>query len=83
MCCTETGHQEKLYRNTISIRSKYVAKKVHWDLNVIQTRRPDKIVIDKREGKGIIIDIAVTADVRVGGKEREKVEKYQDLKKEI
>ena len=32
---------------------------------------------------GIIIDIAVPADVRVGEKEREKVEKYQELKRDI
>ena len=33
--------------------------------------------------KGIIIDIAVPADVRVGEREREKVEIYQDLKREM
>ena len=62
--------------------------KVLWDINVqcdnvIEARRPDIIVIDKKERKGIIIDIAVPVDVRVGEKEREKVEKYQDLKREI
>ena len=31
----------------------------------------------------IIIDIPVPADVRVEEKEKEKVEKYQDLKREI
>ena len=51
--------------------------------NVIEARRPDIIVINKKERKGIIIDIAVPADARVGEKEREKVEKYQDLKREI
>ena len=61
---------------------------VLWDTNVqcdnlIEARRPDITVIYKKEGKVIIIDIAVPADVRVGGKEREKVEKYQDLKREI
>ena len=44
-------------------------------------RRLDLIVIDKKEQKGIIIDIALPAAVRV--EEKEKVEKYQDLKKEI
>ena len=58
---------------------------VLWDINIqcdilILARRPDLIVIDKKEQKGIIIDIAVPADVRV--EEKEKVEKYQDLKKE-
>ena len=46
-------------------------------------RRLDLIVIDKKEQKGIIIDIAVPADLRIEEKEKEKVEKYQDLKKEI
>ena len=60
--------------------------KVLWDVNIqcdnlIEARRPDLIVIDKKEQKGIITDIAVPADVRV--EEKEKVEKYQDLKKEI
>ena len=62
--------------------------KVWWDINVqcdnvIEARRPDIILIDKKERKGIIIDIAIPADVRVGEKEREKVEKYQELKREI
>ena len=49
--------------------------------NLIEARRPDLIVIDKKEQKGIINDITVPADVTV--EEKEKVEKYQDLKKEI
>ena len=62
--------------------------KLLWDINIqsgnlIDARRPDLIVINKKEQKGIIIDIAVPADVRVKEKEKEKVEKYQDLKKEI
>ena len=50
---------------------------------MIEARRADIILIEKKEWKGIIIDIAVAADVRVGEKEREKLEKYQDLKREI
>ena len=51
--------------------------KVLWDTNVqcdnmIEARRPDIIVIDKEERKGIIIDIAVPADVRVGKKKGKK-----------
>ena len=52
-------------------------------MTVIEARRADIILIEKKEWKGIIIDIAVAADVRVGEKEREKLEKYQDLKREI
>ena len=62
--------------------------KVLWDINiqcdnVIEARRPDIIVIYKKEHKGIIIDIAVPADANVMEKEKEKVEKYQDLRREI
>ena len=62
--------------------------KLLWDINIqsgnlIDARRPDLIVINKKEQKGIIIDIAVPTDVRVKEKEKEKVEKDQDLKKEI
>ena len=51
--------------------------------NLIEARRPDLIVIDKKEQKGIINDITVPAAVTVEEKEKEKVEKYQNLKKEI
>ena len=51
---------------------------------MIEAKRPDLTVIDKKKQTGIIIDIAIPAGVRVGEKEKkEKVEKYQDLKKEI
>ena len=50
---------------------------------MIEERKPDIIVIDKKEQREIIIDIAVPADVRVREKERQEVEKYQDLKREI
>ena len=49
----------------------------------MEARRPDIISIDKKERKGIIIDITVPADVRVGEKEREKMENYKDLKRKI
>ena len=49
----------------------------------IEARRPDIILIDKKQQKGIIIDIAVPADLRVGKKERKKEEKHQGLKREI
>ena len=49
----------------------------------METRWPDLIVIDKKKQKRIIIDIAIPADVRVEEKEKEKVRKYNDLKKEI
>ena len=50
---------------------------------MIEARRPDIIIIEKKERKGLINDIAEPAEVRVEEKEREKVEKHQDLKREI
>ena len=47
--------------------------------NLIEARRPGIVVIDKKDQNEIIFNIAV---LRVGEKEREKVEKYQDLKRE-
>ena len=51
--------------------------------NMIEARRPDTILLDKKEQKGIIIEIVLPADVRVRKKEMEKVKKHQDLKREI
>ena len=40
-------------------------------------------MIDKEKKEALIVDIAVPADIRVAEKEKEKIEKYQDLKREI
>ena len=88
--CRKNGleHSEKWYEQVPEGTVKNEEIKVLWDINIqcdnlIEARRPDLIVIDKKEEKGIIIDIAVPADVRIEEKEKAKVEKYQDLKKEI
>ncbi len=59
--------------------------KILWDINVqcdnvIPARRADIIVIDKEKKEALIVDIAVPADIRVAEKEKEKIEKYQDLR---
>ena len=81
-------HSEKWYEHAPEGAVENEEIKVLWDINIqwdnlIEARRPDLIVIDKKEQKGIIINIAVPADVRVEEKEKEKVEKYQDLEREI
>ena len=62
--------------------------KVLWDFNVfvdkfIEARRPDIILVKKKEKECVIIDIAVPGDVRTKIKEEEKIDKYQDLAREI
>ena len=62
--------------------------KILWDCNiqtdhVIEHRRPDVVVLDKHEKMCHLIDIAVPGDSRVEAKEIEKVQKYQDLAREL
>ena len=58
--------------------------KLLWDFSVrtdheIGARRPDLVIIDKRDKSCQIIDVAIPEDGRVREKEDENVEKYQDL----
>ena len=62
--------------------------KILWDFNiqcdhVIESRRPDIVVVLKKEKECKIIDIAVPGDCRICEKETEKIEKYDELKREI
>ena len=62
--------------------------KLLWDFNIqtstyIQARRPDVVVVDREKNTCNIIDIAVPADAGIVEKEKEKVEKYQDLRREV
>ena len=59
-----------------------------WDFiiqtdHVIETRRLDLFVVDKKRRTCIIIDFAFPGDSRVEEKEKEKTEKYQDLRREL
>ena len=51
--------------------------------HVIEARRPDIVVVEKENNNAIIVYIASPWDHRVYEKEGEKIEKYQDLKREI
>ena len=51
--------------------------------NVMETRRPDLILVNKKVKSCVIIDVAVPDDCRIREKEIEKVEKYQNLKREL
>jgi len=59
-----------------------------WDFSIrtdhdIEARRPDLLITDKKEKNCQILDVAIPDDGRVRAKEEEKVEKYQDIAKEI
>ena len=49
----------------------------------IQARRPDLILVNRRDNHCFIIDIAVPNDSGIREKEKEQVDKYQDLRREI
>jgi len=51
--------------------------------HVIEATRPDIVVVEKENNKAIIVDIASPWDDRAYEKEGEKIDKYQDLKREI
>ena len=50
---------------------------------MLETRRPDLVVVDKKERSCKIIDFAVPEDSRLEEKERDKIEKYEDLGREL
>ena len=59
-----------------------------WDFSiqsdhVIEAQRPDLVVVDKKDRSCEIIDFAVPEDSRIEEKEKNKIEKYQDLGREL
>ena len=62
--------------------------KLIWDINIqcdnpIEPRRPDLILVRKKTKSCIIINVAIPGDCRITEKEIEKIEKYQNLKREL
>ena len=50
---------------------------------VIEAWRPDLTVADKKERSCKIIDFAIPGDHRIEEKEKDEIEKYQDLGREL
>ena len=62
--------------------------RILWDFSIetdhaIEARRPDMIGEDRKNGHCNIIDFAVPYDNGVDNKEAGKIDKYQDLAREI
>ena len=49
--------------------------------HVIEVQRPDLVVVDKKERSCKITDFPVPGDSRIGEKEKDKIEKHQDLRR--
>ena len=59
-----------------------------WDINiqcdnVVEASRPNLYLVDKKEKSCVITDVAIPGDCRIREKEIEKIEKYQNLKREL
>ena len=62
--------------------------KILYDWNIytdkkIKHRRPDLVVVNKEEGKTLLIDVACPMDHNIQSKEKEKVDHYLELKFEL
>ena len=62
--------------------------KILWDFSiqtdhVIEAQRPDLVSVDKKGRTGKIIDFAVPGGSRIEETEKEKIGKYQDLRREL
>ena len=51
--------------------------------HIIEARRPDLVVVDKKERSCKIIDFAVLGDSRTEEKEKDKIEKGQELGRDL
>ena len=49
----------------------------------IKARKPNIVVVNKNKKSCAIIDVAIPGDIRVSKKEKENIERYQKLKREI
>ena len=88
LCCKyDMSRGEKWYEHQREGVVENEKCKILWNItiqcdHVIEARRPD-IVVEKENNKAIIVDIASPWDHRVYEKEGEKIEKYQELEREI
>ena len=88
--CKEEGFivNEKWYEHVPEPVLENERCKILWDFtiqtdHVIEARRPDMIVVEKRNKCCKIIYFAIPYDSRIAEKEVEKVVKYQDLAREL
>ena len=49
----------------------------------MKARRPDLILVNKKATSCVINDVAIPGDCRINEKEIRKIEKYQNLKREL
>ena len=85
-CKYDMSRGEKWYEHQTEGVVENEKCKILWDKtiqcdHVIEARRP--VVVENAKNKAVIVDVASHWDRRVYEKGGEKIEKYQDLKREI
>ncbi len=88
--CERLGFErgEKWYNHVPEPVLESEESKILWDFKIqtdtpIEANKPDIVVFEKTTRKCLIIDVACPFDTRVCAKEKEKNEKYHDLKREL
>ena len=81
-------HTKKWYMHKPESVLENETHKILWDFEIktdhlIPARRPDLVLINKKERTCQLVDFAVPADHRVKLKENEKIDKYLDLAREL
>ena len=85
-CNFEAG--DKWYKHEPETLLENEDYKILWDFSVdtdrvIEAWRTDLVVVDKKERSCKIIDFAVPGDIKIEEREKDKIEKYQDLGREL
>ena len=80
--CCYSNFREKPSTNGDVKYSQVVTKDIHTD-HLISARRPDLIMINKKERTCKTVDFSVPADLRIKLKECEKKDKYLDFAREL
>ena len=80
--------EEKWYEHKLEPAIENATIKMLWDFTIqmdreIEAWRPAIVLVNRKENECIVIDIAVPADANIAAKEKEKIQKYQDLRREI
>ena len=88
LCKYDIDRSEKWYERQPERVVENESFKILWDMSIhcdhnIAARKPDIVVVEKESNKVIIVNIASPWDHRVHEKEYEKLEKNQELKREI
>ena len=87
-CRHSIGRVDRWYKHHPEGVTESESVKLLWDMTIqcdhyIKAKRPDILVLEMKSKKALIIHIASSGDHNVSEKKNEKVEKYQDFKREI